>query len=140
MNHLYSLMPLADARIEAVHEAFNTRKTDLTSLTVAIIVFAVGLGILFGGIYLRRRNLSRRINNPAKLFSQLCRAHHLSRQQRFMLQQLSDVLALPTPSVLMLDAHIWQLDHLLQAQKINAKQRDDLKVLQRTLYSQPRII
>ena len=140
MNHLVNpLLLFADARIEAVHHAFNTRKTDTGPLLIALLIAVVVLGSIWLGIYLHKRYFCQPLLNPRKLFAQLCRAHQLTRTQRRSLDQLGEILKLPTPSVLMLDARLWQLEELLSSKRIDARKFEKLTTLQRTLYTDARV-
>ncbi len=132
----FPLFVIADARIEAVHEAFNNRRTDMWPLLVMLLVVGVALAGLFGGIYLHRKFLGKPLLNRHKLFAQLCRAHQLTGTQSRLLRNLADRLKLPTPSVLMLDVGLWQLDDLLQNKIIDARRFELLQTLQRTLYTE----
>jgi hypothetical protein len=139
MSNLTNFLFLAEANLEAVHTAFNNRKTDVMPLLSMLLIALVAGGLFYGVKCWRQRQLARTLTDPAQLFNELCRAHQLSRGDIALLKQLATMLSLPSPSILMVDSTAWKLHELLRTNKIMQKKFEQLHKLQRTLYQEPRL-
>jgi hypothetical protein len=88
-------------------------RLDLLSLfeAVAFIAMVATAGWYAATIWKRRRgDLPHR--DPQRLFSALCRAHRLDRNQRRLILQLTDFYHLPQPGMLFLRPDRWDFANL----------------------------
>lgn len=133
-------LPIGQSSLTAVLKFLSSPKNaEIYNGVIILLLTLVGVGLSWGCVRFTKLLYAKNNADPRKLFLQLCRAHQLSSAERRQLEQLSELVGLDTPAVLMIDASRWQLERLAQERKIDAKQHDRLLTLQKMLYNQPRL-
>ena len=130
----------ANVSLESVlHFLRSPRNAEIYNGIVILLLALVGLVVSWTCFYLTKRLTAKPVANPRKLFRQLCRAHELTGSERRQLEHLAKLLGIDTPAILMIDASLWNIDKLINAKKLQPKQRERLLSLQKILYELPRL-
>lgn len=83
---------------------FENAQLDGSDLLVAIVVIGVGfLTVWLLATYMRRSERPKTVDNPKKLFRELCGLHRLERHETALLRALADGISLENPSLLFID-------------------------------------
>ncbi|MCE9605903.1 MAG: hypothetical protein K8U03_13485 [Planctomycetia bacterium] len=83
---------------------FEDAQLDTGDLVAAVSIVAVGAATVWlMASYLRRSERPKAIDNPRKLFNELCQTHHLERHEWAFLRSIADEMQLETPSLLFID-------------------------------------
>lgn len=83
---------------------FENAQLDSSDLFAAIAIFSVGAGIVWSmATYLRRSERPKAVDNPKKLFHELCQAHRLERHEAALLRSVADAIAPDNLSLLFID-------------------------------------
>jgi hypothetical protein len=83
---------------------FENAQLDSSDLVAAIAIFSVGAGIVWSmATYLRRSERPKTVDNPKKLFQELCQAHRLARHEAALLRSVADVITPDNQSLLFID-------------------------------------
>jgi len=83
---------------------FEDAQLDSSDLLVAITVIAVGFSTVWLlATYMRRNERPKTVDNPKKLFQELCRLHGLQRPETALLRAVADETQLENPSLLFID-------------------------------------
>ena len=104
---LFALLTEESGRMQEVFRALRSTQSETrtegnyTILLITCAIFAVL--IVLGAIY-QIIQTRQSYNSPKKLFWELCRAHHLSWTERWLLWKLAKWLALENPAVIFIDA------------------------------------
>lgn len=140
MNHQALNLIVANISLESVLRFIRSpRNAEVYNGVVIALLALIGLGLTLVCVYFTKRLSQKPLANPRKLFKQLCRAHELTGRERRQLEHLAKLLGVETPAILMIDTSIWNVDKLVEAKKLQPKQRERLMTLQRVLYDQPRL-
>ena len=135
--HDYGLNLLAEvSRIESMGRKFRGGRTKFDADNVW-----VGLLVLFGMVVVfwflsrlkDRQESSRRVNNPRKLFRELCKAHGLKFFQRRLLKQVARWQRLARPAKLFLEPE--RLEPRNLSPRLRARQ-DELAVIGKKLFAE----
>jgi hypothetical protein len=135
INSFVQLVAVTRNRIEPINQSFGFSESGsnytmgiiLALLTVTCIAVAVV-------IFLRNRSLQP-VNDPHKLFLELCRGHGLSRSQRYALIDLANKRKLKDPNLVLFDASYWVLDPTTDHELCQPKCRNRLVMIQRLLFN-----
>jgi len=83
---------------------FENTQLDSSDLFVAIGVVVVGGAVVWlMATYMRRSERPKTVDNPKRLFQELCQAHRLERHEGAQLRSIADGLGLENPSLLFID-------------------------------------
>lgn len=83
---------------------FENAQLDSSDLLVAIAVIATGFAIVWLlAAYMRRNERPKTIDNPKKLFQELCKLHGLQRREGGLLRAVADEVSPENPSLLFID-------------------------------------
>ena len=83
---------------------FENAQLDSSDLVAAIAIFSVGAGIVWSmATYLRRSERPKAVDNPKRLFHELCQAHKLERHEAALLRSVADVITPDNLSRLFID-------------------------------------
>ena len=145
MSSITSLFPsllsfdpvLAKSRIEAMNEAFLSKQSGTGGATGLVLVGIAALAIAVAAlvVYLSSARSQRVINNPKKLFKELCRKHELSSSQKSLLGSLAVAKGLSDPCVLFIDANLWELDPAQHPKLCTARICERLRKTRHTLFN-----
>ncbi|GIW99341.1 MAG: hypothetical protein KatS3mg111_2674 [Pirellulaceae bacterium] len=129
-----AVVPLAQSRIELLHEAFelhssNSRRGLDMMATVAVVVL-LGLAVRWWFL-LRDRRQPKSIDG---VFVELCRAHHLNRAHQKLLRQWASHRGVENPSLLFLDASLWETGDDLPVAWRKRRVRGRMTMLYRMLF------
>ncbi len=131
---------IASGSIESILRFIRSpRNAEVYNGIVVLLLTLIGLGLCWVCISLTKRLSQKPAANSRKLFKQLCRVHELSGSERRQLEELARLHGIETPAVLMIDTSLWRVDELVEAKKLQPKQRERLLTLQKVLYDQPRL-
>lgn len=83
---------------------FENAQLDSNDLLVAVAVVAVGAVTMWSmASYLRRSERPKNIDNPKKLFQELCAVHRLERHEALLLRSVAEAIPIENPSMLFID-------------------------------------
>jgi len=83
---------------------FENAQLDSSDLLVAVAVIGAGFATVWlMATYMRRSERPKTVDNPKKLFQELCRVHRLERHEASMLRAVADGIPLENPSLLFID-------------------------------------
>ena len=102
-------------------------------MMLAILVLVLGLAMSIALVWKWRAR--RVVDSPRKLFSEICRAHGLTRKQRRVLLQLTAKRQLKNPCLVLMDANQWVLDPKTDQHLCQSKKRTLLMIVQRILFT-----
>ncbi len=140
INHQALNLVIANSSLESVLRFIRApRNAEVYNGIVVVLLVLIGLGLSLACVYLTKKLSAKPVANPRKLFKHLCRAHELTGTERRQLEHLANLLGVETPAILMIDTSLWNVDELVNAKKLQPKQRERLMALQRLLYDQPRL-
>ncbi|MCA9132577.1 MAG: hypothetical protein KDA45_05470 [Planctomycetales bacterium] len=127
---------LAQTRIEALNQAFRARDSvggseSLWMLAVVGPCLLVAI-VLF---WIVKQRTERVVDDPSRLFAELCRAHYLSVGDRRLLGEIARVKRLVDPSTLLLDAELWTFDPASEARFCQPRVQTRLSQLQGQLFT-----
>jgi hypothetical protein len=131
------LMGVTRNRIEPVNQGMGLVLPESgQNYTLAIILaLALVVSLAVAAFILLRKTSQQTINDPVKLFSELCRGHGLSRSQRNALIDLANKRNLKDPSLVLLDSSYWVLDPNIDQELCQPKSRNRLVMVQRLLFN-----
>lgn len=122
-------------RIEPINQSLGLPESS-RSFSLGIILALVVVGCITAAVViLLRRQTQPAINDPIKLFTELCRAHGLSRSQRNALIDLVNKRKLQDPTLVLMDASYWVLDPTTDLELCQPKCRNRLVMIQRLLFN-----
>ena len=132
---------LAQGRIQSLNQAFLSKDgkttTALTMLAIAVLV-TVTTALVY---WVVKRRSEAVINQPRKLFAELCRAHRLSFGQRRLLANLARSLKLEDQCEIFVNSELWQLDPVQFPQLCKKSTVNQLRLLRRILFvEQPQVM
>ncbi|MCA9195276.1 MAG: hypothetical protein KDB03_26075 [Planctomycetales bacterium] len=96
--------------LETVRREFEKQQSGFGSGTWGMLAILLVALVVAGAILWAFKNSTRKFSDARSLFSQLCRAHHLSYQQRKLMLLLAKESQLQ-PSYLFLSSEAWQVPH-----------------------------
>lgn len=122
-------------RIEAINHGLGLPESEPAQhgLAIALTVVLV-ISVVVAAVILLRNVQRHKLNDPHKLFAEICRAHGLSRSQRRVLSELSNARKLKDPCLVLFDAGYWILDPNTDQELCQAKYRSRLVAVQRLLF------
>lgn len=130
-----SFILLAQSRLDAMHHAFaSPRSSDGYQSLILLAAILVTIAVIAGWLYLFKAYESRKFNNSQALFLELCRTHHIRRGQAKLLSELASLLNFPSPTVLMLDSSLWQLDSQVVQTGLTPAKLEKLAKIQAMLF------
>lgn len=128
------LCVLGQGRIQSLNQAFLSKDgkvtTSLTMLAIAALVI-VTTAIVY---WVVKRRSEATVDNPRKLFAELCRAHRLSFGQRRLLAKLAKSLKLADPCEIFVSSDLWQLDPVKFPNLCKKSKVNQLRLLRRVLF------
>lgn len=105
---------------------FENAQLDGSDLLVAIVVIGVGLATVWLlATYMRRSERPKIVDNPRKLFQELCKLHRLERHEAALLRAVAEAVPLENPALLFVDPG------LLDAAILDARWADESAELAR---------
>jgi hypothetical protein len=136
-SQLYSLFLLGQRRIDPLTFAVEVSEPDRTPqlgviLAISLTVVALAVGVFF----LFKRVVPQTINDGKLLFAELCRANHLTRRQRKLLQDMAHTNKVPCPSQMLVDVSLWATDCDQPAQAMDTKAQAEQLRLRSLLFTQ----
>lgn len=134
------LLTLAQIRIDPViQRVANPESTDnRLRLMLILALGAVALFAVAVATYSRYR-VTAVANDSSTLLLELCRAHHLSRKDRGILRELSRVQQLSDPTLLLVDAKLWNFDAKTESSLTSPETQTHMHKLQCQLFAQSTI-
>jgi hypothetical protein len=136
---LGSLLLLGQQRIDPLIFAVEVSEADhppLLGMILAIVLTLIALAA--GGFFLFKRVVPQTINDGKLLFAELCRANHLTRRQRKLLQDMALTNKVPCPSHMLVDVSLWASDSAQPAQALDTKAQAELLRLRSLLFTHSR--
>lgn len=122
-------------RIEPINQSLGLPESSRSySLGISLALVLVGC-IVAAVVILLRRRTQPAINDPIKLFTELCWAHGLSRSQRNALIDLVNKRKLKDPTLVLMDASYWVLDPTTDLELCQPKCCNRLVMIQRLLFN-----
>lgn len=83
---------------------FENAQLDSSDLLVAIVVIGVGMATVWVlATYMRRSERPKTLDNPKKLFQELCKLHRLERHESALLRAVAEAVPLENPAMLFVD-------------------------------------
>jgi hypothetical protein len=138
LMHEQPIFVIAQSRIEAMNQGFRTQQSGggyAVVIMIAAIAVAFGLAAL---IYLYFKRYSKQtVNDPQKLFAELCKAHGFSRSQRRLMRELAEHHHLKDPNMLLLESGKWGIGDTDNKRLALPKNQNRLLILKRQLFTPP---
>lgn len=136
MMYLQDAVEAGRNRIEAVQQSF-LEQPQQSGYNTLIMLAVVGVALVVAAVafQLHRRQSGCLVDDPKRLFDELCRAHGLTMTQKSTLLTLVKARKLQNPSQIMLDANLWILDPATDKELCTPKYRSRLIHVQKLLFS-----
>lgn len=129
------LMGVTRNRIEPVKQGMVLPESGQNYTLAIILALALVVSLAVAAFILLRTTSQQTINDPVKLFNELCRGHGLSRSQRNALIDLASKRKLTDPSLVLLDSSYWVLDPNTDQELCQPQPRNRLVMVQRLLFN-----
>lgn len=105
------ILLLGQSEIDKMSLGFKEKSNGDIAIPLIVLASVLVLGVVaFLAFRLYKHYSKRVINKPKRLFSELARAHRLSRRERRLVSKLAAARSLKDPNQLYLDSNLWVLD------------------------------
>ncbi len=135
INTFVQLSAVMRSRIEPINQSLGLTDSSQNYTLGIILALVFVLCIAVAGTILLCKRTQQTINDPGKLFLELCRGHGLSRSQRSSLIDLANKRKLQDPNLVLFDASYWVLDPNIDQELCQPKCRNRLVMIQRLLFN-----
>ena len=131
---------LAENRIEPIQFVVETSEPAGVSRSLVILVLLLVVAALaIAGLAMFRRFTPGAVNSGQLLFTELCRANHLTRRQRKLLLDIAQRKQAACPSLVFLDINLWASDAEQPQPFSGTKVQAELHRLRSLLFTQGKL-
>jgi hypothetical protein len=136
-SQLYSSLLLGQRRVDPLTFAIEVSEPNhapqlgvVLAISLAVVAAAVGV------IFVFKKVVPQTIDDGKLLFAEMCRANHLTRRQRKLLQDMAHTHKVRCPSQMLVDVSLWAPDADQPAQALDTKAQAELLRLRSLLFTQ----